>query len=337
MSLVSVSSSGEPARELRPSALSDQRPVTTVRVWSLLRAHWRLLSMLAIAGLIVGALPGLLKGRPFTSESSFASQARSATAVSALAAQFGVQAGGDPSQSPLFYAELLTSRAILEPLLVTHPAGLRPGVLTLEQQMASGEDDPGKRHVKSLDRLRSAIRANVNSATGVVTVRVTTESPRLSQAIGASLINAVNAFNLRRRQERAAADKEFAEQRLAEAGADVHAAEDRLAVFLEENRSRIAPRLGLDEERLRREISTRQELYTSLIQDYQRAKLDEARNDPAITVIDPPELPMVGDSRGTVTGALLGLLAGFGLAAVYVYARAFVTILQRRSDAAATI
>jgi uncharacterized protein involved in exopolysaccharide biosynthesis len=312
------------------SALSREGPVNAVTVWETLRPHWRLVATLAAAGLVVGAIPGMLRDRPYTSELSFASQARSVNAVSALAAQFGVQAGGDPVQSPAFYADLVTSRAILEPLLASHPAGMRPGMLTLEQQLVPREKEIGKRHKKAMDKLRSAIHASVNAATSVVTLKVTTESPRLSQDVGASLIAAINRFNVRRRQERAAADKQFAEQQLAEADADVRAAENRLANFLEENRSHIAPRLSLDEERLRRDITSRQQLYTSLMQDYQAAKINEARNDPAITLIDPPQLPDVGDSRGTVLGAGLGFLGGIAIGLALAYGRTFVA-LRRES------
>lgn len=290
----------------------------------MVRRNLPLIVGLGVMGALVGAIPSMFHARPFTSESSFAAQAHSTTAVSALAAQFGVQAGADPSQSPAFYSELLTSRAILEPMLKKHFSGMRPGFPTLEDELAGSARDAGKRHMNALARLQAAIRPSIDNATGVVTLKVSTDTAALSQQINAALIDAINQFNLRRRQERAAAEKQFAEERLAESGADVRAAEDRLAIFLEENRSRIAPRLNLDEGRLRRDVDTRQQLYTSLIQDYQRAKLDEARNDPAITVIDPPEYPLVGGSRGTVVGGAVGLFLGVAIALAYVYMRAYV-------------
>ncbi|MEO7102184.1 MAG: hypothetical protein ABI119_02495 [Gemmatimonadaceae bacterium] len=308
------------------SVLSEQQPVNTLTVWRAIRPHWRLIATIAVVGLVVGATPGMLRNRTYTSELSFASQSRATNAVSALASQFGLQGGGDPVQSPAFYADLVASRAILEPLLASRPAGMRPGMLTLEQQLAPDEKEFGKRRQKAMEKLSSAIRTSVNAATSVVTVKVTTESPRLSQDLGASLIAAINLFNVRRRQDRAAADKQFAEQQLAEAGADVRAAENRLASFLNENRSRVAPRLSLDEERLRRDIATRQQLYTSLMQDYQTAKINEARNDPAITLIDPPQLPYVGDSRGTVVGGALGLFGGVAIGLALVYGQAFLAL-----------
>lgn len=311
---------------LTTSRLSDQHPATFRSIWRIVRRNLRLVAGCAVIGALVGGIPFAFRARPYTSESSFAAQAHGATAVSALAAQFGVRAGADASESPAFYSDLLTSRAILEPMLTKHFTGMHPGFRTLQDELGRNASTPGKRHMNALSRLQAAIRPSINNATGVVTLKVTTDTAPLSQQINAALIDAVNQFNLRRRQERAAADKQFAEERLAESGADVRAAEDRLATFLEQNRTHVAPRLNLDEERLRRDVDTRQQLYTSLVQDYQRAKLDEARNDPAITVIDPPEYPLVGGSRGTVLGAALGFFLAAAAALVYVYIRAYMRV-----------
>ena len=54
----------------------------------------------------------------------------------------------------------------------------------------------------------------------------------------------------------------------------------------------------------------RQEVVTSLTQSYEQARIEEVRNTPVITVLEPPELPVIPDQRGLLRSAILGLLLG---------------------------
>jgi hypothetical protein len=61
-------------------------------------------------------------------------------------------------------------------------------------------------------------------------------------------------------------------------------------------------------------------LYNSLATSYEQAKIEEVRDLPVITVLEPPELPIMADPRGgkrkTLLGVLIGLVAGVVIAFV---------------------
>jgi uncharacterized protein involved in exopolysaccharide biosynthesis len=60
---------------------------------------------------------------------------------------------------------------------------------------------------------------------------------------------------------------------------------------------------------MQREVSRRQEVYTSLLQSREEAKIREVRELPVITVLERPRVPVVGESRKTVLKVLMGGLA----------------------------
>ncbi len=78
-------------------------------------------------------------------------------------------------------------------------------------------------------------------------------------------------------------------------------------------------RSGSNSTATRREVSLRQQLFTTIAQSYEQARIDEVRDTPVFTVIEQPVVPVGPDPRyfslKVVLGAVLGLFLGM-LAAV---------------------
>ena len=130
--------------------------------------------------------------------------------------------------------------------------------------------------------------------TGVVELEVTAGNPGLAQEINQRLIDLVNEFNLRTRQSQAANERAFTERRLEEVRQELRATEDGLQSFLQRNRDYTnSPALTFQVERLQREVSMRQEVFTTLAQEFQQAKIEEVRDTPVITVVEAPSLRSV--------------------------------------------
>jgi uncharacterized protein involved in exopolysaccharide biosynthesis len=80
-----------------------------------------------------------------------------------------------------------------------------------------------------------------------------------------------------------------------------------------------------------REVEFRKNVYTTVAQSNEKARIDEARDTPVITVVERPSLPARPDGRGRIKFGLLALIVGM-LAAIGIgYARDAV---ERRRDAA---
>jgi hypothetical protein len=69
-----------------------------------------------------------------------------------------------------------------------------------------------------------------------------------------------------------------------------------------------APQLVLQEDRLRREVSLRQQVVSGLAQGLEQARLEESRNLPVITIVEAPVRPALPDSRRLVLKALFAAI-----------------------------
>lgn len=290
----------------------------------------------ALAGLAIAALFTFLRPAKYSASASFAPQGSDAnrSGLASIARQFGVALPtSNQSVSPEFYASLLRTRVLLLPVTrdtftVAELGGQRIAFVDLFElrgpSLASRED-------KALELLKRMVVPSVTRATGVVDVSVATKWRSVSLRIITHLIDGVNDFNERTRRGQAAAERKFVGDRLAEATAELRVAEDRLETFLRGNRDfGGSPQLTMQRERLQREIIWRQQVFSSLMEAYQDARIREVRDTPVITVIEAPAAATDPVPSGRVLRLLAGLFLGGIVGTVLVLASA--TVSRRRME-----
>lgn len=303
-----------------PSSMSDSIPLLAV-VNAVLRNRIRIVSIAIILSLVVATYT-LSRPRQYVSEASFSLQGSDSRRLSGIAAQFGLALpGNDAAQSPAYYVELLGSREILLAAAGTRYTYRRDGKLTnalLPDIYGIQASDTALLWDETVRRLRDAISTDRSRETGIVRVSAGAPSPILAQEILTRLVALLNDFNLKTRQSQAANERRFIERRMTEIGGDLHAAEDRLKEFRQNNRGSIVsvPELSLEYERLTRDLNLRQQVYTALAQNYEQARIDEVRDTPAITVIESPSFPVRPSSRHFVRNVLLIFLLALALGAL---------------------
>lgn len=299
--------------------------VTIVRLVNLLLRRRRLVVGSGLFVFLVAVMVTLVTARSYTASASFLpqSQAQSPSSLTAIAAQLGFSApAAQPTQLPAFYSDLLTSRELLYDAVETQYAftGMN-GLLWFADSTALEGDlvelfgmsgkNLARQTEKATRQLRRRIAVHLERETGVVTFSVTTQWPSLSQQIVVRLLDLVSEFNLLTRQSQAAAERRFIEERLAAVTQDVRQAEDRLATFLQRNRDfRNSPDLSFEHDRLQRDLNLRQDVLKSLTEAHEQARIEEVRDTPVVTLVEPPRLPGIPDRRRLILKGLVGLLAG---------------------------
>lgn len=275
----------------------------------------------AAAFLLVGGV-AILRPRTYTSTARFMPQATESnlSRLSGIAATLGVAVGGtDPGSSPAFYSDLLRSRDILRRTVETRyrfatDEDSLSGTL-IELFRVKGPSAAIRRDVATRALLKN-IEVLVSRETGTIDLEVSTPWPELSRQVAARMIGLVSEFNLNRRQTKAGAERRFAETRVGEARDSLRAAEAALESFLQRNREyRNSPQLMFAYDRLDREVTMRQQLYTTLTQSYESARIDEVRNTPVITLMESPDLPARPDARLALVKGVLAGIVGLGLGA----------------------
>ena len=287
---------------------------------ALVRGRVALLRAGAIAGSLTLAVV-LLQPRTYTS--GFAVFPRMSGAggsqLSSLAAQFGLSMPGvDLTQTPGFYADMATSPEVLRPLIEA-PKDAAGKPIDLAEVLDVTDTDPNERQASLLDAMARAVKASVAPKTGLVRVKVVTTDAKVSMALATQLMAQLQQTTINMRQKQADADQVFGAKTLAEANAELNAAEDRLASFAVRNRYYQADPASLVEfGRLQREVQRKQGVVQALSQSVEQAHMDQERDTPVLGVVESVRAPLIPDRRFALIKALAGALAAVLLTAAFL-------------------
>lgn len=286
----------------------------------------RLILALGALGLVIAVVWSLLHVS-YVATASFTPAAQSSPiqGAASVAQAFGINLGtasGEPSLD--FYAALLRSRQVLNALVqaryryVNRESGDTVST-TLLEEYGIVRDTSDRALLGATRRLRDKLEISTNPGANLVTVQVHAPGPELAEAVGSRLLQVLGEFNIEQLQSRASAERRFVEQRMERARTQLDVAEDSLRRFFERNRSyQNSPRLIFEAERLQRVIDLRQQVYTSLAEAYEQARISEVRDTPVITVVDSPDGSAIRQRHavrngivGLILGLLIGVVAGF--------------------------
>lgn len=317
------------------------RPPSLLEFAAVLLRHRRLIAWCMAVPFAIAVIARSFSDVTWTSSASFVPQATDrAGGLSGLAAQFGVavpNARAGDNQSPAFYADLLRSREILLAVLdssYTFRTDSGPRTARLIDVLEIEGASPELVRQMAIKRLAGLMSVNMQTRTGVVTFSVKAPAQDLARQVAERLLAEVNRFNLEKRQTQAGAERQFNEQRLGELQGELRGAEERLEAFLRRNRDfRNSPELTFQRDRLAREVELRQSVYLAVAQAYERARMDQVRDTPLITVIEAPDLPPRRDGRGRVRYGLLALILGGMLGVGAAMAREYTGRRRAAQDA----
>ncbi len=307
------------------AATPEDDRVSLVSLANIVLRWRRTIVALGLIGAVWGGVMGLTSTRMYQSSATFIPQGSegSASGGLALAAQLGIRvpaAGG--SWAPPVYVALLQSRALLQPVahdtvIVAEQGNRRTTVMELLG--VDPNSGPDADDIAVID-LQHIVSAGEVKSLGAVKLSAITRWPSVSLAIARSLVSGVNRFNIEIRKSQATAERQFVEAQSADAERGLRASEDRFQSFLQQNRDiGGSPQLAFERDRLQRDVSLRQQIYTSLLQSREEAKIREVRDIPGITMIEEPVLARIGEPRGTVqrvivdgiSMAMLGVVLAF--------------------------
>lgn len=272
---------------------------------------WRLIRNCLLLGLLVSVSIVLMLGRRYTATVAFAPQGSSSGQLRGLAAQFGFDiAGSQDAESPYFYVELVQTKDLLNRVVTRrYVAGDTSGDYATFLGLTTV--DSAVRSDKAIVGLAKRLGVSADRRTGIVTITVTERYPRLSLELASAVLDEIGRYNRESRQTRAGAERRFVEARLAAATKQLDASQDSLQTFLTQNREfRSSPELSFQYDRLNRSVTEHAGVVSSLAQNFEQARIDEVRDTPVISIVEPPELPARANGRGWIHAILLGLCGG---------------------------
>ena len=293
--------------------------VSPFKVLTILVRRWRLVVFVPMATAVVAVGVAMAFG-DYTARARFAPQSsgQDLGKVAGLAASFGIAVPGGGASEPIdFYVDLVKSSGILKDALLSEyrfstkrdGGEVRSGNLI---EILEIEGDTEEERIRNgVDALKDVVFADANPRSGLITLDTNAPWAELAEGMNARILDLLSAFDRNRRQGQARAEREFVEERLEAAHNDLRSAEAGLAAFLDRNRRPYqSPRLTMQLERQQRQVMLKQQLYGSLAQAFEEARIEEVRNTPVFTVVDQPQGSARGNDNLIATLAMALLLSG---------------------------
>lgn len=274
------------------------QPPTSFSVRALAAQVWRdrrRNSVVLVGSLVVGVLVALVlpvryEGTVMLSPAPAASEKLGiGGALASLGGQLGIDVGNARSQLR-FYPRLLKTYWFLSGLAQSPVTGDTTlyEVLTAKS-LPTIEPDRTKELNGAVERLRRLIVVEVDDRANVFTVSIRVRSREAARSAVERTVALIADFDTRIRRLRASENRRFIAERADSARVELAATEDALATFQARNRAYAqSPDLLLQYQRLERAVAVKQEIYGNLSRSLEEARIEEVKEAPVVTIVDPP-------------------------------------------------
>lgn len=169
-----------------------------------------------------------------------------------------------------------------------------------------------KEEFEVINTLRGKISASLDEESGIVSVTVTLPDNVAAAAVTEYTIRELTEYLTEYRTEKVLRDLTFVEEQLATAEVRFEAAQLALAEFRDSNQGNLSARAQTDEQRLNSEYQIAFNLYNSLTQQYEEAKLKVQETTPVFKTLEPVQVPINDETSGAMILIVFIMLSGIG-------------------------
>lgn len=169
-----------------------------------------------------------------------------------------------------------------------------------------------KEENEKVETLRKTIQANIDSKTGITTLSVTLQDPKVTAMVADSVVTKLQQYIINYRIAKAKEDCAYLEQLYKERQQEYYDAQQRYARYVDANKSLVLQSVRTEQERLQNDMNLAYQVYSQVAQQLQvaRAKIQEEK--PVFAVVEPATVPLrASNSRKIVIiGIVFLVLAG---------------------------
>ncbi len=236
-----------------------------------------------------------------------------------LASLAGINIGGEVIMVKL-YPDIIQSEAVLTPVIEKkYKSKFYDQPVNLIEYFEIDKETPRRTQEVILERMRKLLKIEMSQKTGLLTYSIETKDAQVSADILNTITAELNNFLLTKKATNAGEQRKWIDQRLKEVKLDLSSAENVLKEFREKNRRVTdSPQLLLEQERLMRNVIVQSTIYSTLIQQYEMAKIEELKYVPIINVLDEAKPAAEKNSPKRRLFVTIGFLLSFFGAVGYV-------------------
>ncbi len=294
-----------------------------------LRRRWLAVPAAIGAALLIALAVLILREPAWSAPATVVSHAQAspgASQLAGLATQFGLRipVSGGVTNSPELYLELATSMDLLRAAAATPYTFTDPDGDTLTATLVEVYDIEGPDEESRLQGAAGVLQKHLSTRhdrlAGTIEVAVEAPARELAVQVAERVVALMNEFMLNLRQEQLREEARFIEDRMAEAYDDLLSAEDSLARYLARNRQ-MGTEQRFQSTRLEQAAALQREMYISLAQTYEQARLEQNREIPLLSMIEQPRYTVRSADASAalivvmaiIFGGIVGLAVAFSM------------------------
>lgn len=168
-----------------------------------------------------------------------------------------------------------------------------------------------KDQMEIIDNMRERVSISLNEETGVINLSVTMPDPRASAEIAKTSIGLMKEYVINYRTRKAEQDLMFAREQMEAAKKEFEDAQNRWAEFRDSNINLSTARAETQLQRLQSEYDLAFNVYNTLAQQVEQAKLKVQEQTPVVSVLQPVQVPVDDETSGAMILIMFVLLSGF--------------------------
>ncbi|MBK5719459.1 chain-length determining protein [Dysgonomonas sp. Marseille-P4677] len=176
--------------------------------------------------------------------------------------------------------------------------GLLKGLFTSDDKKVNDENNPDSRFIPEeeqniLNGLANRLTISSEKKTGITTISVTMQSPKISAYIADTVTSYLQSYIIDYRTQKARKDLAYAEKLYEESKDDYYEKQSNLAAYVDGNMNVVSAKYRTIQERLQNEANLAYTVYNQMAQQLQMAKVKVQDTTPVFTVIQPAVEPLL--------------------------------------------
>lgn len=164
-----------------------------------------------------------------------------------------------------------------------------------------------KKENQKVESLRKSITADIDKKTGITTLSVTLQDPKVTAMVADSVVAKLQQYIINYRIAKAKEDCAYLEQLYKERQQEYYDAQQRYARYVDANKSLVLQSVRTEQERLQNDMNLAYQVYSQVAQQLQEARAKIQEEKPVFAVVEPATIPLQpsGTSRKII---VLGII-----------------------------
>jgi capsule polysaccharide export protein KpsE/RkpR len=166
-----------------------------------------------------------------------------------------------------------------------------------------------KAQMEIIENLRGRVNVSLSEETGVINLSAEMPDPNAAAQVAKISIELMKEYVTQYRTRKAQEDLQFSQEQLESAEQRFREAQDRLAEFRDANINLSTAKAQTQQQRLQSEYDLTFNVYNSMAQQVEQAKLKVQEQTPVVSVLQPVQVPVDDETSGLMVLLIFTLVA----------------------------